>query len=199
MRGEFEAARSLIREGNAIIEELGRIYSEGISHHQAFVEMLAGQPEVAEERLRRAYERLQEMGEKTLLASTAAFLAQAIYAQGRTDEAWEFCQVSREVAADGDLSAQVVGKGVHAKLLARQGRGDEAESLAREAVDLAAKTDLLTHHGEAFLDLAEVLELDGQPTEAETALRAGLELFERKGDLVSAERTRMHLEKVCSA
>jgi tetratricopeptide (TPR) repeat protein len=199
MRGEFEAARSLIREGNAIIEELGRIYSEGISHHQAFVEMLAGQPEVAEERLRRAYERLQEMGEKTLLASTAAFLAQAIYAQDRTDEAWEFCQVSREVAADGDLSAQVVGKGVHAKLLARQGRGDEAESLAREAVDLAAKTDLLTHHGEAFLDLAEVLELDGHPTEAETALRAGLELFERKGDLVSAERTRMHLEKVCSA
>jgi tetratricopeptide (TPR) repeat protein len=139
------------------------------------------------------------MGEKTLLASTAAFLAQAIYAQGRTDEAWEFCQVSREVAADGDLSAQVVGKGVHAKLLARQGRGDEAESLAREAVDLAAKTDLLTHHGEAFLDLAEVLELDGHPAEAETAFRAGLRLFERKGDLVSAERTRMRLEKVCSA
>ena len=88
---------------------------------------------------------------------------------------------------------------MHAKLLARQGRGDEAERLAREAVDLAAKTDLLTHHGEAFLDLAEVLELDGHPAEAETAFRAGLVLFERKGDLVSAERTRMRLEKVCSA
>ncbi len=199
MRGEFEAARTLIREGNAIIEEVGRIYSEGISHHEAFVEMLAGQPEVAEERLRRAYERLQEMGEKTLLASTAAWLAQALYAQDRADEAWDFCQVSRELAADEDLSAQVVGRGVHAKLLARQGRGDEAERLAREAVDLAAKTDLLTHHGEAFLDLAEVLELDGHPAEAETAFRAGLVLFERKGDLVSAERTRMRLEKVCSA
>src|SRR5207302_7949653 len=41
--------------------------------------------------------------------------------------------------------------------------------------------------------------LDGHPAEAETAFRAGLVLFERKGDLVSAERTRMRLEKVCSA
>ena len=139
------------------------------------------------------------MGEKTLLPSTAANLAQAIYAQDRPEEAWDFCQVSREVASEEDLSAQVVGRGAHAKLLARQGRGDEAVRLAREAVDLAAKTDLLTHHGEAFLDLAEVLELDGHPAEAETAFRSGLELFERKGDLVSAERARMRLEKVCSA
>jgi Flp pilus assembly protein TadD len=92
----------------------------------------------------------------------------------------------------------VVLKGVTAKILAREGLGDEAESLAREAVDLAAGTDWLTHCGDAFLDLGEVLELNGQPAEAENALRAGLELFERKGDLVSGERARMRLEQVCS-
>jgi class 3 adenylate cyclase len=199
MRGEFDAARSLVREGNAIIDELGRIYSAGLSHHEAFVEMLADQPEVAEERLRRAYQTLQEMGEKTLLASTAAYLAQAIYAQGRPEEASHFCQMSREVAAVEDLSAQVVGRGALAKIFAQQGRGDEAEALAHEAVELAAKTDLLTHRGEAFLDLAEVLQLNGQPAEAETALRAGLELYERKGDLVSAERARTRLEQMCPA
>ena len=161
--------------------------------------MLAGQPEVAEERLRRAYERLEEMGEKTLLATTAAMLAQAIYAQDRPEEAAHFCRVSREAAADEDLSAQVVGRGANAKILARAGRGDEAEALAREAVDLAASTDFLTHRGEAFLDLAEVLRLNGQPPEAETALRAALELYERKGDLVSAERARTRLEQVRSA
>ena len=83
MRGEFDDARSLVREGNAIIEDLGRMYSAGLSHHEALVEMLAGQPDVAEDRLRRAYETLDEMGEKTLLATTAAMLAQAIYAQDR--------------------------------------------------------------------------------------------------------------------
>ena len=51
----------------------------------------------------------------------------------------------------------------------------------------------------AFLDLAEVLQLNGQPPEAEAALRAGLELYERKGDLVSAERARTRLEQVRSA
>jgi class 3 adenylate cyclase/tetratricopeptide (TPR) repeat protein len=199
MRGECEAARSLVREGNAIIEELGRIYSEGISHHEAFVEMLAGQPDVAEERLRRAYVRLREMGEKTLLATTAAMLAQAIYAQDRPDEAWSFCQVSRETAADEDLSAQVVGMGASAKILARRGRGDEAEALARKAVELAARTDFLPHRGEAFLDLAEVLQANGRQREAEAAVRSALELFEQKGDLVSAERAGLRLEQVYSA
>ena len=199
MRGEFDDARSLVREGNAIIEDLGRMYSAGLSHHEALVEMLAGQPDVAEDRLRRAYETLDEMGEKTLLATTAAMLAQAIYAQDRPQEAWRFCEVSRGVAADEDLSAQVVGRGTSAKILARQGRGDEAEALAREAVELAASTDFLTHHGQAFLDLAEVLQLNRLAEEAESALRAGLELYERKGDIVSAERARVRIEQVRSA
>ena len=199
MRGEFDDARSLVREGNAIIEDLGRMYSAGLSHHEALVEMLAGQPDVAEDRLRRAYETLHEMGEKTLLATTAAMLAQAIYAQDRPQEAWRFCEVSRGVAADEDLSAQVVGRGTSAKILARQGRGDEAEALAREAVELAASTDFLTHHGQAFLDLAEVLQLNRLAEEAESALRAGLELYERKRDIVSAERARVRIEQVRSA
>jgi tetratricopeptide (TPR) repeat protein len=199
MRGEFDDARSLVREGNAIIEDLGRMYSAGLSHHEALVEMLAGQPDVAEDRLRRAYETLDEMGEKTLLATTAAMLAQAIYAQDRPQEAWRFCEVSRGVAADEDLSAQVVGRGTSAKILARQGRGDEAEALAREAVKLAASTDFLTHHGQAFLDLAEVLQLNNVAEEAESALRAGLELYEQKGDLVSAERARVRIDQVRSA
>ena len=199
MRGEFDVARSLVREGNAILEDVGRIYSAGLSHHEAFVEMLAGQPDVAEDRLRRAYERLQEMGEKNFLATTVAMLAQAIYAQGRPEEAWRFCEASRGIAGDDDLSAQVIGRGTCAKILAGQGRGDEAEALAREAVELAASTDFLTHHGQAFLDLADVLQMNGRPEEAGSALVAGLELYERKGDLVSAERARLRIEQVRSA
>ena len=198
MRGEFDHARSLVREGNAIIEDR-RIYSAGLSHHEAFVEMLAGQPAMAEDRLRRAYAMLDEMGEKNFLATTVAMLAQAIYAQDRPEEAWRLCEVSQAIARDEDLSAQVIGRGTCAKILAGQGRGDQAEALAREAVTLAASTDFLTHHGQAFIDLAEVLQLNRRPVEAESALRAGLELYERKGDLVSAERARVRIEQVRSA
>jgi class 3 adenylate cyclase len=199
MRGEFDAARSLIRDGNAILQELGGIYSAAMSHDEAFVEMLAGRPEVAEDRLRGAFERLEEMGGKDLLATTAAMLAQAILAQDRPEEALDFCLVSREAAAPEDLWSQVDGTGAYAKIVARRGRGAEAERMAREAVGLAASTDFLTLRGDAFLDLAAVLEVGGQAPEAVAALASGLELYERKGNLVSAERARTRLDRLRSA
>ena len=199
MRGEFDAARSLIGEGNAILEELGGIYSAAMSHHEAFVEMLAGRPEVAEDRLRGAFERLEEMGGKELLATTATMLARAILAQDRLEEASDFCRASREAAGPEDLWSQVDGRGAYAKIVAHRGNGAEAQRLASEAVELAASTDFLTLRGDAFLDLAAVLELDGQASEAVTALSAGLELYERKGNLVSAERARARLDRLRSA
>src|SRR5262249_41139266 len=42
MRGEFDVARALIHEGNAILEELGRISSAGLTYYEAFVAMLTG-------------------------------------------------------------------------------------------------------------------------------------------------------------
>ena len=145
MRGEFDDARSLVREGNAIIEDLGRMYSAGLSHHEALVEMLAGQPDVAEDRLRRAYETLDEMGEKTLLATTAAMLAQAIYAQDRPQEAWRFCEVSRGVAADEDCQPR---SSVAARAQ-RSSHGKDAEtrrrlSLERLSSSLRARTSSRT-------------------------------------------------------
>jgi tetratricopeptide (TPR) repeat protein len=182
-----------MREGTDILEELGPMYSAALSHHEAFVEMLAGEPAAAEARLRDGYARLGEMGEKALLATTAAMLAQALYRQDRLEEAERLCDVSRDAAAGDDLSAQVLWRVVRAKILARQDRHEEAEALAREAVELVAKTDYLTYHGDALLDLAEVLQLGGRPDDAEEAVRGALDLYEEKGNLVSAERARSRL------
>jgi tetratricopeptide (TPR) repeat protein len=135
------------------------------------------------------------MGEKALLATTAAMLAQALYTQGRFEEAEGFCRASREAAAADDLSAQVQWRGVQGKILARQGKREEAEALARDAVALVAATDFLTYHGDAMLDLAEVLELSRKSAEAEAANRQGLELYERKGNLVAAERAKSQLAR----
>jgi DNA-binding SARP family transcriptional activator len=192
MNGDFDRARWLIRQGNEILDELGRLHS-AVSHHEALVEMLAGQPARAEERLRLGYQRLQEMGERALLATTAAMLGQAIYAQGRYQEADSFCLVSERTAAAEDLPTQVKWRGVRAKILGREGRAPDAEALAREAVRLAEPTDMLTMRADALVDLAEILGLRGLPAEAEAAARQGLALYERKQDRVSASRTRLHL------
>jgi tetratricopeptide (TPR) repeat protein len=199
MQGDFETARSLVREANTLLGELGRIYTLALAQYDAWVELLAGEPAVAEERLRTAYERLDELGEKAVFASTAAMLANAIYAQGRYAEAGEFCRASREAAAADDLDAQVEWRGVAAKLLAQRGQIAEAETLAREAVELVARTDFLRSHGDALLDLGEVLALGGEPQKAAAAFRAGLELYEQKGDTVMAGRARSRLDATGSA
>jgi tetratricopeptide (TPR) repeat protein len=98
-----------------------------------------------------------------------------------------------------DLPAQVEWRGVAAKLLAQQGRNAEAEARAREAVELVAQTDFLRHYADALIDLGEVLALGGESQKAEEALRAGLELYEQKGDTVMAARARERLDATGSA
>jgi tetratricopeptide (TPR) repeat protein len=192
MKGDLEEARRLVDAGDEILGELGGLHA-AVSQQEALVEMLAGQPQAAEERLRTGYERLEKMGEKALLATTAAMLAQAVYAQGRHDEAEELCLVSEGAAAANDLSAQVTWRGVCAKLRAEQGLTDVAEALAREAVRLAEPTDFLTIRADALLDLAAVLRHARQSSEADGSVRAALDLYEQKGDVVSAERARSQL------
>jgi class 3 adenylate cyclase/tetratricopeptide (TPR) repeat protein len=193
MLAEFDSARSLIRQGNQILEEVGgTVMLSAPAHDEATVEMLAGRPEIAEERLLFGYHRLEEMGEKGLLSTSAAMLAQAIYAQGRVDEAERFCDVSERTGAADDLSTQVLWRSVRGKILARQGRSEQGLALAREAVRLVERTDLLCDHGDALLDLAEVLRLDPRPTaqEERTLVQKAIVLYEQKGNLVSAERAR---------
>jgi ATP/maltotriose-dependent transcriptional regulator MalT len=190
MIGEFDQARKLLAEGNAILGELGRMES-AVSHHEALVELLAGRPDAAEARLRVGYDELVRMGgDGALLGTTAAMLAQAVYDQDRFDDAGELCDLTARTAPKEDLVTQVVWRGVQGKVLARRERFDEGESLAREAVSLVEQTDLLTHHGVALLDLATVLRLAGQTAAAEAAFEAGCALHERKGNLAATQRVK---------
>ena len=82
---------------------------------------------------------------------------------------------------------------VRAKVLARRGEHAEAERLAREAVAISDETDCLNWQGDAYADLAEVLQLSGKADEAKAALEQALDRYERKGNLVMAARMRDRL------
>jgi tetratricopeptide (TPR) repeat protein len=79
------------------------------------------------------------------------------------------------------------------QVLARRGEHAEAERLVREAIAIGVASDDVNAHGEAYADLAEVLTLAGRPEEAAEALQQALEQYERKENLVMAERTRERL------
>src|SRR5207249_11051546 len=114
-------------------------------------------------------------GEKTFLAENTAQLAQALYAQGRYDDAERFVQVSEE--ASSARGQKAYWGPVRAKLLARRGDAEAAETLARESVAIWGERDFLLWHGYALMDLAEVLGLAGRAHEAVSAIEDAVELF----------------------
>ena len=192
MQGEFEVARAGYRRARRTLEELGWTNQAALtSLDSGPIELLAGDPAAAEAELRRDYETLDRLGERNYISTVAAVLAEAVYEQGRLDEADRFATVSAEVAAPDDVATQFLWRGVRGKLLARQGRVDEGEALVREAVRLARSTDELISPANALMDLAEVLCLDGRRQEAAEATDEAIRLYEQKGSVVAARRARL--------
>jgi hypothetical protein len=189
MKGEFVLAERFVHDANETLDQLGGL-SSSVSHQEALVRLLAGQPALAEVPLRAGIDRLTPMGGGGLLATTTAMLAQAVYAQGRMREADELCELTAAAAAADDTVTQVIWRGVRAKVLARSGRCHDAEALARQAVELVDETDLLSHRGDAMLDLAEVLWTCSREDEGDSAARAGLALYASKGNVAAAARAR---------
>src|SRR5439155_24492674 len=196
MEGDFDEARTLVALCRAILEDLGlKVTAASLSETAAIIELLADDPAAAERVLRSGFEQLEEMGETSNSADLAAMLARALEAQGDREEALRFSEISMR-AAPGDLSAQVQWRAARAKVLAGLEQTMEAERLAREAVALAAESDFLVLRGDALLVLGEVLRAAGRAAGAVQAVQEALELYEQKGNTVSAGRTRTLLSEI---
>jgi ATP/maltotriose-dependent transcriptional regulator MalT len=189
MEGRFEVARGFYTESQQLLADLGAsITAASTALESSRVEMLAGNPAGAEALLRRDYGQLAAVGERYFRSSVAGFLAQALWAQAKFEDAHAFTRIAEELTEADDVWSQVAWRTVRAKLLARDGQSDEAVSLAREAVKLASGTSNIEQHADSLVDLDEVLELAGRKDEQGPPLQEALALYEQKGDLVLAGR-----------
>ncbi len=109
------------------------------------------------------------------LSSVAPLLVEALFVQGRDEEALQLTErwPPERLTVPEDADAQVGWRRVRAKLLARRGDFEEAERLGREATAIASGTDYLDLHAQALADLAEVLRLAGKPEESAAAVAGG--------------------------
>jgi tetratricopeptide (TPR) repeat protein len=156
----------------------------------------AGDPVGGETAAREGYEGLKRLGERGFRSTMACFLAEALYRQERFDEAEQFALDGAALASADDFVTQNRTRAVQAKVLARRGEAARAEELAREAVEIFARTDSFGENGEALLDQAEVLRLGGKVEESRAALEAAMALFERKGATSPAARARILLAEL---
>jgi len=192
--GEFDSAIEEIIEWRARFRELGQemLYAMTagcVADVCSWAQDWAG----GERALRESYELLQGMGERGFFSSCASALGEAVYRQGQIDEAEQLSAVSEEFGARDDRFNEASWRALRAKVLAARGDFEQAESLAREAVEIAVETDYFELAAAAWLDLAEILQAAGHADVATPAHEA-LVLYERKGNIVGAGRVKALLE-----
>jgi class 3 adenylate cyclase len=191
----FDEALALLVDAETIYRELGEAFAlaNNSGRIQGRVHLVAGDPESAERVLRDCCETFRRVHDEAALSSAASELGQALYAQARYEEARVWGRHAEEHAPAGDITAQFSWRGLAGKLLAQEGRLDEGESLALEAVRIVDRTDALTHRGEILLDLAHVLSSAERDAKAVTRIQQALELFDLKRNAASARTARSML------
>jgi len=202
IRGAFEArsgrvvdARRLLAAGIAVFLDLGLQVQAGASSMLAFeIERAAGNPAAAEPELRRGYRILKETGEKSFLSTVVAYLAEAVYAVGRYEEAEELSRESQDAAATQDVVSQILWRAVRGKVLARRGDAEPALRLAEEAVALARGAQSSRSATDVYLDVAEIFSLLGRLPDAVALIEKAAHLYEETGDALAARRARGKLE-----
>jgi hypothetical protein len=109
------------------------------------------------------------MGERAYLSSATARLAEAVYRQGRLDEAQRLTEEAEAAAPGDDFDAQARWRATRAKVLARCGQFPAARQLAEEAMALVSDTSYAALLAETLMAKAEVIGSPGRATKPRPA------------------------------
>jgi class 3 adenylate cyclase/tetratricopeptide (TPR) repeat protein len=186
-----EEARNVAAVAEAYYLELGE---NGVPDYSiAEIDRLAGHDEAAAVRLARAVAWAEEHGQLAVVSTAAPMRGRILCSLSHFEEAEPLAKRGRELGADDDAMTQAFWRQAAAHVKANKGDLAEAERLAREAVDLTAKTDAAILQGDALYDLGEVLEAAGRRDEAAATFQDALAVYQRKGIIPFARRTRERL------
>jgi tetratricopeptide (TPR) repeat protein len=190
MLDRFDEAVPLAREATERQREVdGRRIGE---IRLAEIARIAGDHQAAADHLETLCAWLEERELYGPLRTYVSLLGRELCTLGRFDEAEARARRGRELAPDDDMDAGL-WRQVQARVLAHRGEHSEAERLAREAVARAEQTDNLPWQGDAWCELAEVLEAADRRADAIDAWQEALDRYERKGIIPLARRVRERL------
>jgi DNA-binding SARP family transcriptional activator/class 3 adenylate cyclase len=187
-RNEYQQARSTFRE-------LGLDLWLGASGTIGPVtaELTAGDPAIAETMLRDGIARLERMSEQgSWLMNNYWLLVRTLLRLDRLEEAAKTFARLRALTDERSTWYGTVSL-AHGELLVHQGRPQEAVTEIRPAV-ADTDADWRWRFGEGLAILADALRAAGNEDEARTTAQEALAVFEKKGDIASAKRTRVFLD-----
>ncbi|MGZ4334894.1 MAG: ATP-binding protein [Gaiellaceae bacterium] len=190
MLGRIEEAWAVIIPANERARELGILSGPTFLGELA---LIAGDQQAAAEYLRESCAEMEKRGTTAVLSSYAPLLGRVVCGLGDPDEAEQLAQKGRELGDPGDVWTQALWRQAQALVHSARGQHDEAVGLVEEALGWWSRTDSLPREGEAYCDLAVVLEAAGRRDEAIGAWRDALDCYERKMIVPAAARVREHL------
>ena len=194
-QGEFQEALSLAARCREIHRENGAMWSYWVyAEIEWDIKMLAGEMEEALEILSESYEQSSRWAASR--SNPPGWRNPSTRSAGSTRPSGARRRPSMRSTT---ISGGPRGMGALARVRARQGRFEEAEAMAREAVAYFAGTDYSKDRPGSSLDLAEVLRLAGRPDEAIATIREAIGLFEQREDVVSAAHARALIEDLTNA
>src|SRR5207249_8568643 len=120
------------------------------------------------------------------LSFLSKMMVRALARQGKVEDARRY---ERFIVEPSVAFERATKDHVRALILHAAGQAEQAERMFRRAMKLV-DPDALPLWGEILMDLAETLRALGREDEARRSAAEALYLFERKGDVVSAERAR---------
>jgi class 3 adenylate cyclase/tetratricopeptide (TPR) repeat protein len=195
-RGRIPEARRLWAESLAIIEDLGLpVFMAQNSLWGGYIESLAGDPAARERVLREGYGQLRAMGERGVLSTIAADLADALVDLGRIDEAEAMCGIAEEAGAEDDVATQVGVRLVRGRLAAARRNMPEALASVADAVALADDGEFYVTRTQTRLVFAQLLLDSGRIEEAHARAQEVLDLARNRRDVVLQHRAEDILEQ----
>jgi hypothetical protein len=195
MLGRLEEASQIGREESERARELSGVWGASASL-VAEIATLAGDHERAVRFLRRFCDTLQERGSRAHLSTYAPRLGRSLCMLGHHDEAEEWAHLGHELGDEQDVQTQMLWRQVQALVHASRGEYAKANALARAAVVIGQRTESLNMPADAFCDLGTVLEVEGHPDKAASALEQALEHYARKKNLAMVAQVRLRLDEL---
>jgi predicted ATPase/DNA-binding SARP family transcriptional activator len=195
--GRVADARAAIDRSQSIFTGFGaKVALAESTIPAAITGLIIGDPAYAERQARQGYEAWRDLGgHGGYVVDLAVLLADALYAQGRFDEAQ---QVIDQANAEPPTATVSTTRLTEAKLLARRGQFAAARQLAGQAEALLPPTSLPYLHAGALMARAEVEQLADAPGQAAASLRAALRIYEDLRAATLAGRVRVALANLAA-
>ena len=140
------------------------------------------------------WHRFRDLGDHTpdARAMHSAYELALLYCDdGRWDDAARCLDYGSEIPAPGHFRHEaVLALAGRARIAAHRGELDDGGRLARQAVQLAEQSDMLTVRARVWCALGEVLRPAGDTAGADAAEAEALRLYELKGNVTAAASLR---------